>query len=246
MRETADRELRLLGNWLYRRADLWAALSGLRNVVLLISLLLAESIFVPCLGRGGIGSLFASGWLRYALRMAFVLVAVFVWEKRSLASAGLRNFRLDGAPHRKEIVWTAILCLAMLPGYFFMPLPAFVSAKGSAGLLAWSGYVLACPALVEETIWRGYIFSRLSRATGILSATVISSILNALWHLPYYQRAFPESVVPLLAAAALMSAVLCLLTAFTGRLIGRFNIYPAIIVHWIGDGGGAALIKALL
>lgn len=245
MSETVDREFRFLGNWLYRRAHLWADFADVRNVTFLLGLLMAETLFIPYLGRSGAGSLFASGWLRYALRAAIVLVAVFAWEKRPLDSVGLRDFRLDGVPHRREIVWTAALCLAMLPGFFFVPLPAFAAAKGSGGLLAWSVYVLVCPALVEETIWRGYIFPRLSRATGILFAILLTSILNALWHVPYYQTALGGSMLVPLLLAAWTSVILCLLTALTGQLAGRFNIYPAILLHWILDGGAAALVKAL-
>jgi membrane protease YdiL (CAAX protease family) len=245
MRAAADRALPLLGSWIFRRANLRANVADARNALILFGLVMAESIFVPYPGPGSAAAFYLHAGLRYALRLACLLVLLFVLEKRSMASVGLRNFRLEGVIHRKEVVWTAVLCLAMLPLSAFTPLPSGMSGRSATGLLVWSGYVLLCIALVEELVWRGYIFSRLSRATGILPATIISALLNALWHLPYYQRAFAAAVPSLMIYAFVHSVVLCLLTALTGRLIGRFNIYPAILSHWMADGGVAALGKTL-
>jgi membrane protease YdiL (CAAX protease family) len=87
--------------------------------------------------------------------------------------------------------------------------------------------------LVEELIYRGVLYAPLQRLVGVPSAVVIVLVLFTGIHVPQYWPNFGVIV-----AVGLLSIVLTLLRAFSGRLL------PCIVVHFVFNGVQAALLVA--
>jgi len=244
-----EKYISCLGKWLPDRAIFKENFSSFIYATAITVIMLIE-ISLPSLSKIGTArySFYIGSYLRYFLRAAVVLFFVLVLEKKSLASLGLRNFRRNNNLFRREIVWTVILCLILLSGTKLAPAQFFYEGLSKEQLLFQAIYVLIAVSLVEEMVWRGFIFSRLSLSTGKLLALLFSSSFNALWHLPYYLKGGTEqgmSLFPLLAIAFAMSIIMCSFLILTEKLIGRWNIYPAIFLHWLGDAGFFLLNKLL-
>ena len=79
--------------------------------------------------------------------------------------------------------------------------------------------------LVEEVVYRGILYSPLKRATGVVGAVIIVTILFALVHVPQYY----ESTYTLIMVTAL-SLGLTLVRAFSK------NLLPAFILHTLFNG----------
>jgi len=98
------------------------------------------------------------------------------------------------------------------------------SVTGSALILVFAG-IVALPALAEEILCRGFLYSGLRTRLKPLVSTLIVSVLFAAAHLQWGSKA------PLLWAAAIdtfvLSLVLCYLREKTGSL------WPAIGLHAI-------------
>ncbi|GEM_PF-3763996 len=244
-----EREIVRLGKWLPDRTHFKENLHNFIYALLIICLMMIETLLPPFVKRGVAWySFYIGAYLKYLLRAAFVLFIVLVLEKRPLSSLGFRNFKKNGLFFYREIFWTIILCLILLPGIRFAPSQPFYQNLSQARLLFHAVYILLAVSLVEEMVWRGFIFSRLSLSTGKLLALLISSIFNSLWHLPYYQKfSFTQgsSLLPSLAVTFIMALVMCFITLATERIIGRWNVYPVIALHWFGDIGFYLLNKIL-
>ncbi len=87
--------------------------------------------------------------------------------------------------------------------------------------------------LVEELIYRGVLYAPLQRLVGVPAAVVIVLVLFTGIHVPQYWPNFGVIV-----AVGLLSIVLTLLRAFSGRLL------PCIVVHLVFNGVQAALLVA--
>jgi membrane protease YdiL (CAAX protease family) len=90
---------------------------------------------------------------------------------------------------------------------------------------------VATAPLVEELIYRGVVFSVLKRAVGSVGAVLFVLGLFTLVHVPQY---WPNYGV--LAAVGLLSIVLTILRAYTGRLL------PCVIIHLVFNGIQALLL----
>lgn len=244
-----DKEIARLGKWLPDRVLFKQNLSNFIYPLLITAIMLIETVLPPLLKKSAAWySFYIGAYLKYFLRAAVVLFVVLILEKRSLSSVGLRNFKKNHAFFWREIFWTSVLCLILLPGMNFAPSQPFYHGLSKGKLLFQAIYVLIAVSLVEETVWRGFIFSRLSLSIGKLLSLLFSSTFNALWHLPYYLK-FSQgqgaSLLSSLATAFIMSIVMCLFLLVTEKIIGRWNIYPAIALHWLGDVGFYLLNKIL-
>lgn len=238
-----------LGRWLPEKSIFKENLSSFIYAMLITVIMLIETS-LPSFSKIGTAwySFYISAYLRYLLRASVVLFVVIVLEKKSYASLGFRNFRKNNNLFWRELIFTTILCVILLPGTKLAPAPPFYADLSKDRLLFQAIYVLIGVSLVEEMIWRGYIFSRLSFSIGKLLALLLSSTFNVLWHLPYYLKGGAGqgmSLFPLLAIAFIMSIVMCLFLLLTEKIIGRWNIYPAIFLHWLGDIGFYLLNKSL-
>lgn len=87
--------------------------------------------------------------------------------------------------------------------------------------------------LVEELIYRGVLYAPLQRLAGVPAAVVIVLVLFTGIHVPQYWPNFG-----VIAAVGLLSIVLTLLRAFSGRLL------PCIVVHFVFNGIQAAFLVA--
>jgi membrane protease YdiL (CAAX protease family) len=90
---------------------------------------------------------------------------------------------------------------------------------------------VATAPLVEELIYRGIVFSALKRAVGAVGAVLFVLGLFTLVHVPQY---WPNYGV--LLAVGLLSVVLTILRAYTGRLM------PCVIIHLVFNGIQALLL----
>jgi membrane protease YdiL (CAAX protease family) len=89
----------------------------------------------------------------------------------------------------------------------------------------------ATAPLVEEVIYRGVLYSALQRAIGAAWAVAVVLILFALVHVPQYWPNFG-----ILAVILMLSAVLTVVRARTGKLL------PCFIIHLVFNGIQSVLI----
>jgi membrane protease YdiL (CAAX protease family) len=87
--------------------------------------------------------------------------------------------------------------------------------------------------LVEELIYRGVLYAPLQRLLGVPAAVAIVLLLFTGIHVPQYWPNFGVIV-----AVGLLSIVLTLLRAFSGRLL------PCVVVHFVFNGVQAVLLVA--
>jgi membrane protease YdiL (CAAX protease family) len=84
---------------------------------------------------------------------------------------------------------------------------------------------------VEEFVYRGVLYAPLQRLAGVPGAVVIVLALFTLIHVPQYWPNFG-----VIAAVALLSIVLTLVRAYSGRLL------PCIVIHLIFNGIQAVIL----
>ncbi len=244
-----DKEIARLGKWLPDKVLFRENLRNFTYPLLITAIMLIETILSPSLNKSiAWYSFYIGAYLKYFLRAGVVLFVVMLIEKRSLSSLRLRNFKKNHAFFWREIFWTFILCLILLIGVRFAPSQPYYHDLSTGRILFHAVYVLIGVSLVEEMIWRGFIFSRLSLSIGKLLALLFGSTFNALWHLPYYLKLLPElnmPILPSLVSAFFMSIIMCFFLLVTEKIIGRWNIYPAIVLHWLGDFGFYLLKKII-
>jgi membrane protease YdiL (CAAX protease family) len=238
-----------LGRWLPEKSIFRENLRSFVYATLVTVIMLVETCLPPLLKRGTAWySFYIGAYLKYFIRASIVLFFVLVLEKKSLTSLGFRNFRKDNRIFWRELIFTLLLCAIFLSGVKFAPAQSFYAGLSEFRLWFQAAYVLTAVSLVEEMVFRGFIFSRLSFSIGKLLALLSSSAFMALWHLPYYLRgAARQGTFPfhLLIVAFIISLVNCLILIVTEKTIGRWNIYPAIFLHWLGDVGFYLINKIL-
>lgn len=90
--------------------------------------------------------------------------------------------------------------------------------------------------IVEEVIFRGYLFAALTRRRGPVLAAVLTGVLFGAAHLAVYP---PELIPPLMA----MGAALCVVFWFTGSLLPCIGVHAFnnALVTGIEAGWGAAV-----
>ncbi|MEV0222351.1 CPBP family intramembrane glutamic endopeptidase [Streptomyces sp. NPDC050704] len=188
------------------------------------------------------------------------LILIARWDGLTPADLGL-----DAAALRRGLRWAPALAAAVLVVFVIalaVPLTrdAFRDAR-AAGLsteqLLWQVLVRVPfgTVLLEETAFRGVLWSMLSRRHGTTWATTMSSLLFGLWHLlpsrglnrsnAATEAAFgtdstavPLTVTATIAATAVAGAVLCELRRRSGSLLA-----PAAL-HWSVNGFGYVLAWA--
>jgi membrane protease YdiL (CAAX protease family) len=101
-----------------------------------------------------------------------------------------------------------------------------VAARYAISLLA-----VGTAPFVEEFIYRGVLYAPLQRLTGVRGAVIIVLALFTIIHVPQY---WPN--VGVIAAVALLSIVLTLVRAYSGRLL------PCIVIHLVFNGIQAVIL----
>jgi membrane protease YdiL (CAAX protease family) len=208
-------------------------MSGSRRVQIVIGLLLALGLpfaHLGDLGRkfSGLGPLWGGEALWWALFIVILLYVLFV-ERKPLAS--LRFVR----PRVMDIVAGVIAAIVAVVGIgiiFSMVLPALhlsVTQKLSPLMAAPFVFrVLAATraAFVEETLFRGYGFERITELTG--SASVAALVTFALFTFAHYAGGGWGQVL----IAAWGGLVL------TALYVWRRNLWSNILCHWLTDASG--------
>ncbi len=104
-----------------------------------------------------------------------------------------------------------------------------LSSRVAALLIAF--IATASAPLVEEIIYRGVLYSALQRSMGALPAVIIVTLMFAGPHVPQY---WPNLAA--ISSITLLSVVLTLIRARTGRLL------PCFIIHLVFNGIQSLLI----
>lgn len=173
----------------------------------------------------------------YSLLSAIISVgaiALYVKKSRSgLSSIGLTSFRW-------KYIWMAVAAVAV---YFMLYVLIVSVLKGlipaldleqqqDLGITTPHGFMemvlvfltlVVLPPIVEETIFRGFMFGGLRKKLPFVAAAIITSVLFAVGHLQFGNAA------PLLWVAAIdtfiLSTVMCYVRERTG------SIAPTILMH---------------
>ncbi|HET6528031.1 MAG TPA: CPBP family intramembrane glutamic endopeptidase [Balneolaceae bacterium] len=147
----------------------------------------------------------------------------------------------------QKIALTAVLILAVQPTIWFLawlnaliPVPDFFSKMQSTQMEMIENYltsdhlllitlfhVALVPALCEETLFRGYALRAFQKSWSIWPAIIVSGLIFGLYHLQL------SNLIPL--------ASLGILFAFVTWI--SESIYPAIVAHFINNGGSVLVGK---
>ncbi len=223
----------------------WAGIVYAAFVFLASQFLVAFVLYAIADARGLKGSA-ASDWLATVpLQFIFILFAevltfgAIAWfvrrQKATLAQIGLTKFRW------MHIVWAlsgfAVYFVAYIVLYAFVAkyVPGInVNQEQDIGFKDVSGFVplaltfvslVVLPPIVEETVFRGFIFSGLRGKYRFILAALVTSALFATAHLEF------GNGKPLLWIAAIdtftLSMVLCYIREKTGSIV------PTIFIHAI-------------
>jgi membrane protease YdiL (CAAX protease family) len=98
-----------------------------------------------------------------------------------------------------------------------------LSSRAAALIIAF--VAVATAPLVEEAVYRGILYPALQRTAGAIPAVVIVTLMFAAPHIPQY---WPN--VAAISSIALLSVVLTLVRAHTGRLL------PCFVIHLVFNG----------
>jgi membrane protease YdiL (CAAX protease family) len=166
-----------------------------------------------------------------------IVAIVMIWEKQPLASIGLRPLRWS------SLAWGLVLAAVTI--YVVMPsLTRALQAAGIAGFEAGMANLLVLPVwfrivavvtagIVEDTLFLGYAFTRLTRITGSQwLAGIVAGAVFSLLHLPNW------GVGPVLSYFV---AVGLAVSFFAWRR----DLLANIVAHTLVDGMGLVIIPAL-
>jgi hypothetical protein len=142
------------------------------------------------------------------------------------------RFRLAACILVALMLYLAAFLLTLAFGGQGTALDRLVESSRSAALLI-AFLAVATAPIVEESIYRGILYPALERASGATVAIVLVTFLFAIPHVPQY---WPNLGV--IASITLLSVVLTVLRAKTGRLL------PCIVVHFVFNGVQSVIIVA--
>jgi membrane protease YdiL (CAAX protease family) len=240
-----DFEIYRLGKWFPAKSNLKRNFMDFKLSVYLslIELVLSASfiylIYRPLSIQKSDLIFYAASSLKYFLEIFIVFGMVLKVEKRHFGSIGLRNFKKETSLFWKEILWTAFFASTVIVGTIIL-----LSQKSSATfspvkIVIHGVYLLLCVSLGEEIVWRGFIFSRFCLSIGKFIAFIFLLLLMILWHLPYHLYVSSHSGTSIFSLIFFSSvsgtAAMVLLVLLSEKLIGRWNIYFAIFLHWFFD-----------
>ena len=176
-----------------------------------------ELVFRSAYGAVAIQTIF------YSLQFGFIYLLVVGGYGRPFC-ASLRLTR----PKRDSVQFSLIMGLGLallvtflppvLPDKETFPLQELFSSPGAAFTIATFAVTLA--PLIEELIFRGFIFAILEKTVDTKTAIVISATLFALSHVPEYWGAWDH-----ILRVSLVGLALSITRAWTGSLT------PSIIIH---------------
>ncbi len=153
-------------------------------------------------------------------RLSDLGIVAFKWRQLRVAFGGIIVYLI-------VYISAASVLQALVPAFNLEQKQdiGFTTPNGSLQLAAVFIALVIIPPLIEELVFRGFIFSGLRRRFGIAITAVLTSILFAVGHLQFGNGA------PLLWSAAtdtfILSMVMCYVRERTG------SITPTIIMHML-------------
>ena len=184
-----------------------------------------------------VGAQFA--YILVAETLVVVAIVLFLRHKKeSLSSIGVTPFRSKFLPYA-AIGYGAYFGIYILVAtliYTFVPgidvdqeqQVGFDGATGALELGLTFASLVIIPPLVEEFLFRGFLFSAVRKYFSLVTTTIVVSILFALGHLQFGNGA------PLLWIAAIdtfvLSVILCVLREKTG------SIWSGVIINALKNG----------
>lgn len=130
------------------------------------------------------------------------------------------------------LVIVASAVAKVIGGEITTPLDQIINSSPAARYLI-SFFAVATAPIVEEFVYRGVLFAPLQRWVGPAFAVVVVLLLFTVIHVPQY---WPNLGV--IAAVGLLSVVLTVIRAYTGRLL------PCVAIHFVFNGIQAAWLVA--
>lgn len=221
--------------------------------VTLVALLLGQGVALLAMsgfgGRDGVSTASAAGLVLADL--VFLAVVVVVARRGAGrvtgATLGLRRTRFW-----RGVGWAAVGYLTMFPASLITML-AFGGAEGGAAstapllredaaviALVFAAIAITAP-IVEEIVFRGYLFPALTRWRGPWIAAVITGVLFGAAHVAVHP---PHLLVPI----AVLGFALCLVYWFTGSLLPCIGVHAAhnAMVVGVELGWGIEVPAAML
>jgi len=199
-------------------------------------------------------SLVSSMSISYGVPLIFLLVFLAVWEKRRALRQIFSSIGLRKTGFVKSVFWGfALFPLMILIGlmtmalsYFLGPAPFLRASVYNSGQTPfWYLYYVVIysffPVAVVEEAWaRGYMLDRLvpqhpSSLVKALPATLLSSFLFTLWHVPGYLWGYSFSIpwlVGLLTVNVFPLSVVLSVACVRAR---TRNIIGPVLVHFLLD-----------
>jgi len=137
-------------------------------------------------------------------------------------------------------LWQSIALAIMLYGAAFLLTLAFggqgtaldrlvESSRAAALIIAF--LAVATAPLVEECIYRGIVYPAIERTAGAKAAVILVTLLFAVPHVPQY---WPN--IGVISSITLLSVVLTIVRARTGRLL------PCFVIHLVFNGIQSVII----
>ena len=155
---------------------------------------------------------------------------LFLATRRTGQKAG--SLGIDGSNKRQVLAFGLSLGVV-----YFMVVGLFSSAFGSgfpgfSTSLIWGFLDNVIISLSEETVWRGYIQTRLVAFGGVTKGLLMASLLFGLLHFPQRFFMYSGAVIDSLASALLVCAAGLL---FGYVMLRSQNILSSSILHLIGN-----------
>lgn len=184
-----------------------------------------------------VGAQFAYIFVAEAL-VVMAVVLFLRYKKETLVSIGITPFQSKFLPYALVgygiyfaiYIGIATLIYTYVPG-IDLDQEQEVGFDGATGMLELGltfASLVIIPPLVEEFLFRGFIFSAIRKYFSLITTTIVVSVLFAMGHLQFGNGA------PLLWIAAVdtfvLSVLLCGLREKTG------SIWPGVIVHALKNG----------
>jgi hypothetical protein len=125
--------------------------------------------------------------------------------------------------------------LAKAPRLSDLGLGSQLAATGGVARAAWAVAGIVLAPVIEESLFRGVLFTGVERSWGRTTAVTLTTLVFAVLHLPEVGVFWPAA-----AAIMLLGLVTALLRARTGRIApciaahGAFNLVMVLIVYGMG------------
>jgi hypothetical protein len=125
--------------------------------------------------------------------------------------------------------------LAQSPRLSDMGILSQLAAAGGVARAAWAVAGVGLAPVIEETVFRGALFTGLERSWGQTAAVTVTTVIFAVLHLPDIGAYWPAAT-----AVTLLGLITALLRAQTGRIgpsiaaHSAFNLVMVLTVYGVG------------